>query len=107
MNNIVKCTIKAGQISINDIIVDDVIVEGYKGDGECTALLVETQDGEKKTLVIIQTDTNVFLNSMLDELIKCFNVSVFGATVADLMASVNKAFSDAKTLLEDYKKLLP
>lgn len=107
MNNIVKCTIKAGQISINDEIVDDIIVEGYTGDGECTALLIETKDGEKKILVPIQIDSNVFLNGMLDELIKCFDVSVFGASIVDLTTSINDAFKDAKKILEDYKKLLP
>lgn len=107
MNNIVKCTIKAGQISINDEIIDDIVVEGYIGDGECNALLIETKDGEKKVLIPIQIDSNVFLNGMLDELIKCFDATVVGATVADLAISINDAFKDAKKILEDYKKLLP
>lgn len=107
MNNIVKSTIKAGQISINEEIIDDIVVEGYTGEGECTALLIETKDGEKKILVPIQIDSNIFLNGMLDELIKCFDVTVVGATVADLATSINNVFKDGKKILEDYKKLLP
>ena len=107
MSNITKGIIKEGKISINDLLVDDIIPNNYIGKGECDILLVETENEGTKELIPIQTDANKFLNDLVDELVKCFDAAFIGAIDPQLGVDVTTQFTKAKGILEKYKELLP